>query len=179
MTVDGFVAGPNGEMDWLRFPWTKDITEYVREITNPVDTIFLGRNLAQGFIPHWENVAKNPDDPDYEGGIKFSGTPKVVFTKTLDKSIWRNTVLATGDPEKEVNALKNQNGGDIIAYGGATFVSALIRLGLIDDYHLFINPSAIGSGMSIFREVDNRQNLTFIRSESFDCGIVVLQYKPG
>ncbi|NTW25660.1 MAG: dihydrofolate reductase family protein [Lentimicrobium sp.] len=179
MTVDGFIAGPNGEMDWMKFPWTEDITEYVREITNPVDTIILGKNLAQGFIPHWENVAKNPDDPDYEGGIKFSKTPKVVFTRTLDKSIWRNTVLATGDLEEEVNALKMQNGGDLIVYGGATFVNSLIRQGLIDDYHLFINPSAIGSGIPIFKEFDNRLNLTLIKSQSFNCGIVVLHYQPG
>lgn len=124
-------------------------------------------------------MAKKPNDPEYEGGIKLSKTPKVVFTNTLDKSIWRNTVLATGDVEKEVNALKNQNGGDLIVYGGATFVSALIKYGLIDDYHLFINPSAIGSGMPIFKEVHSRQNLILIRSESFDCGIVVLHYKRG
>jgi dihydrofolate reductase len=177
MTVDGFIAGPNGEMDWMKFPWTEDIIEYVREITNPVDTILLGKNLAQGFIPHWENVAKNPDDTEYEGGIKYSKTPKVVFTKTLDESIWSNTVLATGDLVDEVNTLKNQNGGDLIAYGGATFVSALIKQGLIDEFHLFINPSAIGSGMPIFKELDNRQNLILIKSTSFDCGIVVLHYK--
>lgn len=177
MTVDGFIAGPNGEMDWMKFPWTEDIIEYVREITNPVDTILLGKNLAQGFIPHWENVAKNPDNPEYEGGIKYSKTPKVVFTKTLKESIWGNTVLATGDLADEVNTLKNQNGGDLIVYGGATFVSALISQGLIDEYHLFINPSAIGSGMPIFKDLDNKQNLTLIKSTPFDCGIVVLHYK--
>lgn len=179
ITVDGFIAGPNGEMDWLKLPWTEDIIDYVRQNSDPVDTILLGKNLAQGFIPHWENVAKNSDDPEYEGGIKYSKTPKIVFTKTLHESIWNNTVLATGDLLEEVNALKNQNGGDLIVYGGASFVSALIKQGLIDEYHLFINPSAIGIGMPIFKELGNRQNLILIKSTSFDCGIVVLQYKPS
>ena len=70
MTVDGFISGDNGEMDWMCLPWTDDITQYVREITENVDLIILGRKLAEGFIPHWENVVKNPKDPEFEGGIK-------------------------------------------------------------------------------------------------------------
>ena len=78
----------------------------------------------------------------------------------------------------EINKLKKQDGKDIIAYGGATFVSALIKHGLIDEFHLFINPTAIGNGMSIFKELDNKQNLILVKSTSFDCGIVVLNYEP-
>lgn len=101
-----------------------------------------------------------------------------VFTKTLEKSEWDNTVLAKGDLVDEITKLKKQDGKDIIAYGGATFVSALIKHGLIDEFHLFINPTAIGNGMSIFKELDNKQNLMLVKSTSFDCGIVVLNYEP-
>ena len=90
MTVDGFISGLHGEMDWLCFSWSEDIKNYVREITNPVDTIILGRKLAEGFIPHWEKVVQNPDDPEYEGGLKYTTTPKIVFTRTINKSIWKN-----------------------------------------------------------------------------------------
>jgi len=65
--------------------------DYVREITEPVDTIILGRKLAEGFIPHWENVVQDPKNPEYEGGLKYTSTPKIVFTKTMNKSIWNNT----------------------------------------------------------------------------------------
>ena len=176
MTVDGFIAGPNGEMDWMILSWTDDIIEYVKEITEPVDTIVLGRKLAQGFIPHWENVAENPDDPEFAAGKKYADTHKIVFTKTLDTSEWDNTVLAKGDLVDEITSLKKQDGKDIIAYGGATFVSALIKNSLIDEFHLFINPTAIGDGMTIFKELDGKQDLTFVKSASFDCGIVVLHY---
>ena len=178
MTVDGYIAGPNGEMDWITFNWDDELKNYVTEITEPIDCIVLGRKLAQGFIPHWAAVAANPDDPEFTAGIKFSDTHKVVFTHTINKSEWDNTVLAKGDLVDEITKLKKQDGKDIIAYGGATFVSALIKQRLIDEFHLFINPTAIGNGMTIFKELDSKQNLTLVKSTSFDCGIVVLNYEP-
>lgn len=171
ITVDGYIAGPNGEMDWMVWNWDDELKKYVGELTEPVDCIVLGRKLAQGFIPHWAS------HPEAEGADKFNTTHKVVFTKTLEKSEWDNTVLAKGDLVEEINNLKNEEGGDIIAYGGATFVSALIKNGLIDEYHLFVNPTVIGNGMTIFKELQSKQNLTLIKATPFDCGIVVLNYK--
>ena len=178
MSVDGYVAGPNGEMDWMEWNWDDKLKQYVTDLTEPIDCIVLGRKLAQGFIPYWASVAANPNDPQFTAGKKFTGTYKVVFTKTLDKSEWNNTDIAKGELVDEINKLKNQDGKDIIAYGGATFVSSLIKAGLIDDFHLFINPTAIGNGMTIFKELEGKQNLTLVKSTSFDCGIVVLNYEP-
>jgi len=178
MTVDGYIAGLNGEMDFMEWNWDNELKKYVEDITEPVDCIILGRKLAEGFIPYWATVAANPDNPEFTSGKKFTDTHKVVFTKTLDKSEWENTVLAKGKLVDEITKLKKQDGKDIIAYGGAAFVSALIKQGLIDEFHLFINPTAIGNGMPIFKELDSKQNLKFVKSTSFDCGIVVLNYEP-
>lgn len=178
MTVDGFISGPNGEMDWLCFTWTEDIKNYVREITAPVDTILLGRKLAEGFIPHWENVVQDLAHPEYDGGVKFTSTPKVVFSKTIHQSIWNNTTMANGDLVEEINVLKNMEGQDIIVYGGGTFVSALIKNKLIDELHLFINPTAIGNGMPIFKELAAMQAFNVLHVKHFDCGIIVLTYQP-
>jgi dihydrofolate reductase len=178
MTVDGCVAGPRGEMDFLVWNWDDALKDYVKEITEPVDCIVLGRKLAEGFIPHWAAVAANPADPEFLAGRKFSDTRKVVFTRTLDRSEWDNTVLAKGSLVDEITQLKQQDGKDIIAYGGATFVSALIEQGLIDEFHLFINPAALGNGMTIFKGLDSKLNLTLVKSTAFDCGIVVLVYEP-
>lgn len=172
VTVDGFMAGPNGEMDWLTYPWTDDINQYIDALSAPVDTILLGRKLAQGFIPHW---AANPDEP---GADLFNNAPKVVFTQTLDASPWENTSLAKGDLAAEINALKNQSGGDLITYGGGTFVASLIRAGLIDELHLFVNPAAIGTGMAVFGGLTTKQELTLVKSVAFACGIVGLHYQP-
>ena len=178
MTVDGYIGGPKGEMNWLTLNWDNELGQYVTEITEPVDCIVLGRKLAEGFIPHWAAAASNPDDPEFTAGQKFSSTPKVVFTKTLARSEWDNTVLAKGDLVEEITKLKKQDGKDIIAYGGATFVSGLIKHGLIDEYHLFINPVAIGNGLAIFKALDGKRNLPLKKSSAFACGIVVLCYEP-
>lgn len=178
MTIDGFISGPNGEMDWMKFPWTEDILNYVREITEPVDTIVLGRKLAEGFIPHWANIAKDPNNPEYEGGVKYASTQKIVFTKTLDKSNWENTEIANGELVEEINSLKNKQGKDIIVYGGGAFVSSLIKNKLIDELHLFVNPAAIGNGMPIFKELTEMQKFSVIDVQNFECGIVAMVYKP-
>src|ERR671935_3298088 len=95
---------------------------------------------------------------------KMIETPKVVFTKTLKKSRWANTDIATGDLTNEITKLKSQKGKDIIVYGGASFDSSLIRAGLIDEFHLFINPVAIGSGMAIFKDINEIQKFAMINS---------------
>jgi hypothetical protein len=103
ISIDGFIAGPNHEMNWLKLPWSEDLINYVREFTEPIDTVLLGKNLAEGFIPYWNQIAKSPESPDYEGGIKFSNTPKIVFTKSLLESKWENTVVNNGDLVNEIN----------------------------------------------------------------------------
>ena len=177
ITIDGFISGQNGEMDWMCFPWSDDIINYVREITEPVDTIILGRKLAEGFIPHWENVIRDPTNPEYEGGIKYTSTPKIVFTKTIEKSIWNNTNVANGELIEEITKLKNQSGKDIIVYGGGMFVTSLITAGLIDEFHLFINPTAIGNGMTIFKGLNKNLNLKLKTVKQFDCGISLICYE--
>ncbi|MEZ4994175.1 MAG: dihydrofolate reductase family protein [Saprospiraceae bacterium] len=176
MSVDGYIGGPNGEMDWLTFPWTDDINSYVAGIMSDITTIILGRNLAEGFIPHWANVAADPDHPEIAGGRVFTDTPKVVFSRTLTESKWENTVVAQ-DVVAEVTKLKQKEGGDIYAYGGSEFVSSLIRNRLVDEYFLFINPVALGKGMPIFEELETKQNLTLVESVAFDCGIVALHFQ--
>jgi len=179
MSVDGYICGPNGEMDFVVWDWDEALKDYVTELTAPVDCIVLGRKLAEGFIPHWAGVAADPGHPEHSAGIKFTDTPKVVFSQTLQKSAWANTVLAKSDLSDEINRLKKQPGKDIIAYGGATFVADLVNHNLIDEYHLFINPTAIGSGRSIFSTLERQQNLTLVKATAFTCGIVVLHYVPN
>jgi dihydrofolate reductase len=182
ISVDGFIAGPNGEMDWMTWDWDDKIKDYVNELTDSVDTILLGRKMRTGFISHWSSVV-NPTDPSYTFAKKMMDKPKVVFSKTLDKSDpiaigWENTVIAKGGLADEVYKLKNNTGKDIIVYGGATFDSSLIKTGLIDEFHLFVNPAVIGNGLSIFKDLNDKQNLKLVKSIPFECGIVLLNYEP-
>ena len=178
MSIDGYIAGPNSEMDWMVWNWDDKLKEYVNKLTDSVDSILLGRKMAEGFISHWSDVMTKPDDPDYVFAKKMIEIPKVVFTKTLNKSEWVNTDIARGDLTDEINKLKSQNGKDIIVYGGASFDSSLINAGLIDEFYLFVNPAAIGNGMSIFKELNKVQKFTMVESIPFDCGIVLLHCEP-
>ncbi|MEJ7642320.1 MAG: dihydrofolate reductase family protein [Candidatus Nitrosocosmicus sp.] len=122
-------------------------------------------------------VSNKPDDPEYAFAKKMIETPKVVFTKSLNKSEWINTEIATGDLKDEITKLKSQDGGDIIVYGGASFDSSLIKEKLIDEFYLFVNPVAIGNGKTIFKDLSEIQKLTLIESIAFDSGIVLLHYE--
>lgn len=175
MSVDGYVARPDGALDWMTWVWDDGLKQFVDDIHKMVDCILLGRKMTDDFVTYWTKVAENVNDPEYRLARKMVDTPKVVFTKTLETSPWANTVLAKGDITEEVNKLKLQEGQDIIVYGGATFVGNLISAGLIDELNLFINPTAISEGMRIF----NRQTgLELVETKSFSCGIAVLIYKP-
>jgi len=173
-TVDGYMAGPDGEMDWMA-PWTDDITAHVGALHAPVDCIVLGRKLAEGFIPAW---AAEPEGEDPDLIDKMNNTPRVVISNSLTESPWENAVVAGGDLAEIVTELKAQPGGDMIAYGGGTLVRDLIAKGLLDEVHLFVNPAALGSGMPVFPRLDAPQQLRLVTAQRFDCGITALHLEP-
>jgi dihydrofolate reductase len=177
MSIDGCIAGPNGEMDWMVGLSDDETMKYAYKITESVDTILLGRKMIDGFISFWSDVMNKPDDPWHAFAKKMIETPKVVFTKTLNKSRWINTDIATGNLIEEVNKIKSQPGGDIVVYGGASFDTSLIKEKLIDEFYLFINPVAIGNGMTIFKDLDKIQKYILIESNAFKCGKVLLRYE--
>jgi dihydrofolate reductase len=131
--------------------------------------------MTDQFVSYWENAANN--NPGRPFAKKMAEIPKIVFTRTLDKSTWNNTTLAKGNLADEIATLKRQKGKDIIVYGGAGFVSSLIKERLIDEYHLLVSPAAIGNGMSIFKALDGTQKFSAIDSRLYPCGITVLSYK--
>ena len=177
MSIDGFVStGPNDEQKWVTWAWS-EIRPHVLGLLDSTDTILIGRKLAVDYIPYWQDVNTKPDDPMYEVAQRIVVAKKVIFTKTLDKSEWDNTELAKGDLADEIKKLKNQSEKDMIVYGGSSFVSAIIKAGLIDEFHLFVNPVALGQGGSIFDQLENIQQLKLKKSIVYDCGIVLMNYE--
>ena len=178
VTLDGFNStGPNDEQQWVT--WDLDgIKQYVIDLFDSCDTILIGRKLAIDYIPFWQDTYTKPDDPMYDFATRIVNAKKIVFTKTLDKSIWDKTKLANGNLQDEVNRLKNQEGKDIIVYGGSSFVSSLIKERLIDEFHFLINPIAIGKGVSAFEQLDNWQKLKLKKSITCESGIIILHYEP-
>ncbi|HXS61018.1 MAG TPA: dihydrofolate reductase family protein [Candidatus Sulfopaludibacter sp.] len=177
ISIDGCIAGPNNEMNWIDFTWNEKLREYEDRLHESVDTILLGRKMTNEFISYWSDVMNKPTDPEYTFAKKMIETPKIVFTKTLNKSEWSNTGIATGDLKDEINKLKSQTGKDIIVYGGASFDSSLIKENLIDEYYLFINPVVIGNGKTIFKDLKEIHKLSLVESIVFDSGTVLLHYE--
>lgn len=178
LTIDGFVGGPNGELDWMTWDWDDDLKNYVADLHKSIDTILLGRKMTDGFIKHWYEASKKPGTEEYEFANLMIDTPKYVFSKTLTKSNWVNTELAGKDTPEFVKDLKKQNGKDIIVYGGADFVGSLIKDNLIDEYYLFTNPAAIGKGLTIYDKMDSTVQFKVKENKAFDCGVVLNLYTP-
>ena len=174
-TVDGYVAGPNGELDWMTFGDDPALFEIINELTDSSDTILMGRKMTEGFVNYWENVVDNqPESPEFSFAEKMVNTPKIVFSKTLKSIEGRNTKVENGDLVTVVNQLKNKPGKDILVYGGASFVSSLLQHNLIDELYFFVNPVAIGKGMEIFGD---RTNLNLVEAKALACGELMMHYK--
>jgi dihydrofolate reductase len=183
MTIDGFVAGPNGENDWVFIAGKQD-PEVLQKIIGfgvglaaSCDTLLLGRKLAAAeFCKHWENVAENqPDNPWHPLAQLIVNHRKIAFSRSETTLPSRNLEVENGDLATAVQALKNQPGKDILVYGGAGFVSSLVSFNLIDEYYIIVNPVAIGAGLSIFKE---RKILNLESSTAYKNGKVLNKYLP-
>ena len=186
MSVDGFVGGPNGELDWL-FPFlgpaqVECVTEFLRE----ADTMLIGRVSYLQQIAYWS--AKTAPGPLGKYQAKFGDAgdemsalldeiAKVVFSRTLERLDWSNSRFATADVAEEVTRLKQQPGKNIIVRGSATLVHDLIPLRLIDEYNLVVHPIALGRGIPLFGESSGHVKLRLVATKTFDSGALLLTYQ--
>jgi dihydrofolate reductase len=178
MTIDGFVAGPNGENDWVFLPGKQDpaALQFTFDTASSCDTLLGGRKMASGFVDHWQNVVNNqPDSPWHPFAQLMVSHRKIIFSKTETALPGHNLEVENGDLATVVQELKSQPGKDILVYGGAGFVSSLISLNLIDEYYLVVNPVAIGSGLSIFKE---KKVMKLESSAAYTNGKVLNKYVP-
>jgi dihydrofolate reductase len=177
MTIDGFVAGPNGENDWV-FASGGDEAGFqkITDLAASCDTLLLGRKMAQGFITYWESVGDDqPEGPQKTFAQILVNMRKIVFTRSEAAISGKNVEVQNGDLATVVQALKKEQGKDILVYGGVEFVSSLISLDLIDEYFIFRCPIAIGKGLTIFKE----QKLLKLESTiDFKNGKVLNKYLP-
>lgn len=154
MSVDGFVAGPNGEMDWMWIGEMDDaIYKDVIELADSCDLILLGRNMTADFIKHWENVLDNhPESIEHPLAQRMVNIQKIVFSNSQASIKGRNLETRAGDVATAVRELKQQPGKDIMVYGGAAFATSLINHDLVDEFYIFRRPVAIGRGLTIFNK---------------------------
>jgi dihydrofolate reductase len=168
VSVDGFVVGPHAHAG--EFPEPDELKRWKLERIRRAGTHIMGRVTYEEMAAHWPTSTDDYAAP-------MNQIPKVVFSNTLDEATWTKSSIARGDIHDEIATLRRQPGGDIIAWGGASFAQSLSRAGLIDEYVLVIHPVAFGSGLPMFRDLPEALQLELLQAQTFDTGTVLHVYR--
>jgi dihydrofolate reductase len=175
VSLDGFIAGPDGDIDWSA-PDEELHRFHNEQARETMGAHFYGRRLYE-VMRYWETVEENPSAPEYE--LEFAriwkATPKVVFSRTLEK-VEGNARLVRDNLAEEVATLKEQPGKDM-GVGGAGLASSFMKLDLIDEYRLFVHPVVLGAGTPYFPPLDERINLQLAETRTFGSRVVYVRYR--
>jgi dihydrofolate reductase len=171
MSLDGFVAPARGAPDHRSAPEDPELKKIKLDWIGQASTHAMGRVTYNEMAAHW------PVSTD-EYAAPMNELPKVVFSKTLQSVDWNDSRVARGELAEEISALRREPGGDIIAWGGASFVQALSRQGLVDEYRLVINPVALGNGLPLFKDLSTPVELQLIDARTFANGSALHVYQP-
>jgi dihydrofolate reductase len=174
VSLDGFIAGPDGSFDWS-VP-DEELHRFHNERVRALGGHVLGRRLYET-MEYWETAQEEPAIADYalEFAEIWKALPKVVFSDTLDEVVG-NSRLAQGGVAEEVAELQERSGKDV-AIGGADLAAEAIKLGLVDDFQLFINPVVVGGGRPFFPSVDQSVHLNLVETRTFSSRVVYLRYE--
>ncbi|HEX6480016.1 MAG TPA: dihydrofolate reductase family protein [Ktedonobacteraceae bacterium] len=175
VTLDGFIAGPDGEVDWSVWDEAFD-REQLPALLDRVDAILLGRLTYQALAAYWP-VTSAQDDRVAD---LMNTIPKSVFSRTLSEAPWghfNNARVVTDDPAEAVARMKQQSGKDLVIFGSGRLVSELAQAGLIDEYQLRVNPVVLGRGKRLFPDLKETVKLKLLDSRTSPSGVVVLHYQ--
>jgi dihydrofolate reductase len=173
VTLDSRFEGPNGEIDWHNVD--AEFNHFAVEQLQTVDTLLFGRKTYQLMESFWPTKQAKEQSPVI--AALMNNTEKIVCSKTLANVAWSNSRLVNNIKEELLN-LKNKSGKDIMIFGSANLSKTLIKLGLIDELRLMVNPVVLGKGKPFFRGVKGQLNLHLLKVRMFNSGNILLYYKP-
>jgi dihydrofolate reductase len=178
ITLDGFVAGPNDEMEWLLVD--EAMNTYENNLIHMADTLLLGRATYQGFAGYWPKVAQDPAATKEEVAYaqQVNAMHKIVFSQTLKHVAWTNSRLVEMLRPEEIRRMKQEPGRDMIIYGSLSLVRALMQYGLIDEYQLLVHPVVLGRGKPLWSNVKEKMTLKCVQTQTFPSGVILLSYQP-
>lgn len=172
VSADGFIDGPKGAWDIDWHVAGDGFQDYVNEMMESIDGILLGRKTYEGFSQYWATST----EPE---AAAMNALPKIVFSRTLDKTDWNNSRLVQGDAGEEVARLKREAGKDLAIFGSNDLAASLAQQGLIDEFRLFLNPVILGGGTSLLAGVKDRISLKLMSAKPLWDGVVLLTYAPA
>ncbi len=176
MSLDGFVAGLNGEMDWIHID--EGIFDYIAERTGATDCALYGRKTYQMMEGYWPTAASQPNATkhDIEHSRWYKDVAKVVLSKTMNETNLINAKVISNNLNYEITKLKQGTEKEILIFGSPTATHSLMAAELIDSYWLFVNPVLLGQGIPLFKNINNKTALTLVASHVFPSGVVCLHY---
>ncbi len=180
VSLDGYVEGPNGDMNWI-IGNEEEWVEMFKDLET-ADTFITGRKMYAGYADFWQLVLKDPASFP-KGHVTFARiaekTPHILVSeKGYEEQVWHNTRLSN-DLVTEIASLKQKPGKNIFVWGGADTATFLINNNLVDEYRLTLNPIILGGGKSLFNNINGRKKLELIESKQMESGLVILKYKPA
>ncbi|HLP11468.1 MAG TPA: dihydrofolate reductase family protein [Flavobacteriales bacterium] len=176
ISLDGFVAGPNGEMDWIKVD--EEIFDYVGKRINQGNTALYGRNTYQMMESYWPTAANNPSATrhDIEHSAWYKKVHKIVLSKTMKDTGLANTTIISDNLSQRINAIKQTGGSEILVFGSPMATHSLIQHNLIDGYWLFVNPIVLGKGIPLFKDIHDKIKLKLETTHQFNSGVTELNY---
>ncbi len=178
-SLDGFVAGPNGEMNWIKFD--DALFDFVGTMTERADTALYGRVTYEMMQGYWPTAADkpNPTKHEKEHSAWYNKVPKVVLSRTMDETGLQHTTIISDQLSDNIRKLKEQEGENILIFGSPRASQSLLNEGLIDEFWLFVNPIILGEGMPLFKDVTGTTPLKLVESKTFGCGVIALHYEKA
>ena len=176
MSLDGFAAGPNGELDWVAYD--EELEKYAAGIVASVGVALYGR-VTYHMMEYWRTVPGNPAATEHERNHAawIEAIPKVVVSTTLGSVDWNNTTIIADKLAEEISQRKQQPGKDIVIFGSPSLTQALAQLNLVDEYQLTVSPVLLGTGMQFFAPLVAKQSLQLLSNKVFASGALGLHYK--
>ena len=176
VSLDGFVAGPNGEMNWIKVD--EEIFDYAGYRTNEADTALYGRVTYDMMESYWPTAADQPNASrhDREHSAWYKKVEKVVLSRSMNGKKLANTKIVNDNLAEEIGQLKSIPGEEIIIFGSPSASHTLMQENLIDEFWIFVNPVLLGQGMPLFKDIKQLTKLKLIKSHAFSCGVVCLHY---
>ena len=176
-SLDGFVAGLNGEMNWINVD--EAMFDFVGTMTDKADTALYGRVTYEMMQSYWPTAGEQPNASkhDKEHSAWYNKVSKVILSKTLIEKGLDNTTVISDHLADNIHKIKEQEGKDIIIFGSPRASQSLLNEGLIDEFWLFINPIILGKGMPLFKDITDTTKLKLIEAKTFPCGVIALHYE--
>lgn len=176
ISLDGFVAGLNGEMNWIKVD--EELFDHVGKRIAETDTALYGRATYQMMESYWPTAGDQPDASkhDIEHSAWYKKAHKLVVSKTLQGADLTNTTIISHNLATHINEIKQQVGAEILLFGSPTATHSLFEENLIDGYWLFVNPIILGQGIPLFKDINDRIKLNLLTSRTFSSGVTELSY---